>query len=58
MNQDDVQRIEQQMEKKRVLYQRLRDCFEREREALIQVEIDTLWGISSEKMCCAGKSAM
>ncbi len=49
MNQDDVQRIEQQMEKKRVLYQRLRDCFEREREALIQVEIDTLWGISSEK---------
>jgi hypothetical protein len=49
MNQDDVQWIEQQMEKMKQLYQRLRDCFEKERNALIQVEIDSLWGISSEK---------
>jgi hypothetical protein len=49
MNQDDVQWIEQQMEKMKRLYQRLRDCFKKERNALIQVEIDALWGISSEK---------
>ena len=49
MNRDDVLWIEQQVEKKKQLYQKLRDCFEKEREALIQVEIDALWQISGEK---------
>lgn len=49
MNRDDVLWIEQQVEKKKQLYQKLRDCFEKEREALIQVEIDSLWQISGEK---------
>jgi hypothetical protein len=49
MNQDDVQWIEERIEKKKQLYQKLRDCFDKEREALIQVEIDALWKISSEK---------
>lgn len=49
MNQDDAQWVERQVEKKRQLYHSLRDCFEKEHEALIQVEIDGLWGISSEK---------
>jgi len=49
MNQNDAQWIEQQVEKKKRLYQNLRTCFEKERQALIQVEIDGLWRISSEK---------
>jgi flagellar biosynthesis/type III secretory pathway chaperone len=49
MNQDAILQIERQVGKKRQLYQKLKDCFEKERQALIRVDIDTLWKISSEK---------
>lgn len=49
MTQDDILWIEGQVEKKRQLYQKLKCCFEKEREALIHVEIDALWRVSSEK---------
>jgi flagellar biosynthesis/type III secretory pathway chaperone len=49
MNQDEILRIERQVEKKKQLYQKLKDCFEKERQALIRVDIDALWRISSEK---------
>jgi len=49
MTQDDILWIERQVEKKKQLYQELKRCFEREREALVHVEIDALWRISSEK---------
>ncbi len=49
MTQDDILWIERQVNKKKQLYQKLKGCFEKEREALIHVEIDSLWRISSEK---------
>lgn len=44
-----VQSIEQMVENKLLLYHDLRDCLERERGALIDVDVDALWSISSEK---------
>lgn len=49
MTQDDILWIERQVEKKKQLYQELKRCFEKEREALVHVEIDALWRTSSEK---------
>ena len=44
-----AQTIEQHIEKKHRLYTRLGDCLDRERQALINVDVDALWAVSSEK---------
>lgn len=49
MIQEDILWIERQVEKKKQLYQELKGCFVKEREALVHVDIDALWQISSAK---------
>ena len=45
----DVQAMESLFYKKIMLYSDLLECFRRERDALINMDLDGLWRISKEK---------
>jgi flagellar biosynthesis/type III secretory pathway chaperone len=55
MDQESAQMIEKLIEKKIQLYHELRHCLETEQKALIHVEMDTLWQISSQKDAVCAK---
>jgi len=44
-----IQSLEKLLFKKTMLYHDLLDCFHRERESLINIDLDRLWSISREK---------
>ena len=49
MNETNLSCFEELLREKIVLYGRLRDCFLRERQCLISMEVDQLWALSDEK---------
>ena len=53
-----VQSIQEMVEKKILLYHDLLRCFQEERTALIQVDVEALWHISSEKDALCSKIAL
>jgi flagellar biosynthesis/type III secretory pathway chaperone len=55
MDQESTQMIEKLIETKIQLYHDLRRCLETERQALIHVEMDALWQISSQKEAVCGE---
>jgi hypothetical protein len=55
MDQESAQMIEKLIEKKIQLYHELRGCLETERKALIHVEMNALWQISSQKDAVCAK---
>ena len=49
MNETNLPSLEELLREKIALYCRLRDCFVRERQCLISMELDHLWALSDEK---------
>lgn len=49
MNETNLPSLEELLREKTALYCRLRDCFVRERQCLISMELDHLWVLSDEK---------
>jgi hypothetical protein len=49
MNQTNLPSLEELFREKIALYCRLRDCFLRERQCLISMDLDHLWALSDEK---------
>jgi FlgN protein len=49
MNETNLSCFEELLWEKIALYGRLRDCFLRERQCLISMEVDQLWALSDEK---------
>ena len=49
MNETNLRSLEELLREEIALYFRLRDCFVRERQCLISMELDHLWVLSDEK---------